>query len=136
MSYTELAYAHLATLVPAFIIGTTLLMLRKGSAFHRQYGRYYMMLMLVTSLISLFMPARIGPHYVLHFGWIHLFSLAVLVSIPMSYFSIKRKMVKLHIASMVGVYGGALWIAGAFAFSSDRMLYAWFFGPEGFFSAL
>ena len=45
MSYEQLAYLHLATVVPAFAIGTWLLVRRKGSPSHRALGRVYLVLM-------------------------------------------------------------------------------------------
>ena len=44
MSYEQLAYLHLATVVPAFAIGTWLLVRRKGSPSHRALGRVYLVL--------------------------------------------------------------------------------------------
>ena len=45
MSYEQLAYLHLATVVPAFAIGTWLLVRRKGTPSHRALGRVYLVLM-------------------------------------------------------------------------------------------
>mgnify|MGYP003535071541 CR=1 FL=1 len=45
MSYEQLAYIHFATVVPAFAIGTWLLVRRKGSLSHRALGRVYLVLM-------------------------------------------------------------------------------------------
>jgi len=42
MTYLQLAYLHLATIVPAFLIGTALLFMRKGTPRHRLLGRIYM----------------------------------------------------------------------------------------------
>lgn len=38
MTYTEMAYLHLATIVPAFMTGTYLIFRPKGSALHRFLG--------------------------------------------------------------------------------------------------
>jgi uncharacterized membrane protein len=61
MQYYYLAYSHLATIVPAFLIGTYLLIRRKGTPNHKLLGKIYMALMLVTATITLFMPAQVGP---------------------------------------------------------------------------
>ncbi len=126
-SYQLLAFAHLATVIPAFLIGTWLLVRRKGSPRHRLLGRTYMVLMLLTSVISLAMPAAVGARFLGHFGFIHLFSFLVLYSVPSAYFAAKAHNVKKHAGNMIGVYVGGLLIAGGFAFAPGRMLHAWLF---------
>ena len=42
MSYEQMAYLHLATVAPAFAIGTWLLVRRKGTPGHRALGRVYL----------------------------------------------------------------------------------------------
>ena len=64
--YLPLAYAHLATVLPAFVIGTYMMFARKGDRFHRLLGKGYMLLMLTTAAISLFMPAFAGPRFFNH----------------------------------------------------------------------
>ena len=71
MSYEQLAYLHLATVVPDFAIGTWLLVRRKGTPSHRALGRVYLVLMGVAALVSLCMPARVGPQLLGHWGLIH-----------------------------------------------------------------
>ena len=58
-----MTYLQLATVVPAFLIGTYLLGRRKGTPRHRQLGRIYLLLMMVTGLVTLFMPAQVGPRF-------------------------------------------------------------------------
>jgi uncharacterized membrane protein len=82
MHYEQLAWVHLSTIVPAFLIGTFLLLNRKGTKVHKALGKIYMLLMLATGIITLFMPAYIGPQIFNHFGLLHLFSLLVLVTVP------------------------------------------------------
>ena len=74
MDYTQLMHMHLVTVIPCFIIGTILLLLKKDTKFHRQLGRIYMVLMLITAVITLFMTAQVGPRVYNHFGCIHSFS--------------------------------------------------------------
>ena len=127
MQYYYLAYSHLATIVPAFLIGTYLLIGRKGTPNHRLLGKIYMALMLVTATITLFMPAQVGPRVVGHFGYIHLFSLLVFWSVPMAFINARRGDVKGHRNSMIGLYVGGLLIAGSFAFMPGRLLHSWLF---------
>ena len=71
---TPLVYAHLATVLPAFVIGTYMMFSRKGSKPHRLMGKIYMALMMTTAVIALFIKAEVGPQLFGHFGFIHLFS--------------------------------------------------------------
>jgi uncharacterized membrane protein len=121
--YYPLAYAHLATVLPAFVIGTWLMFSRKGSAMHRAWGKAYLVLMAITAAISLFMPAVVGPQFLGHFGFIHLFSLGVLYSVPTAWHSARTHQIKAHRNSMIGVYVGGLLIAGSFALMPGRLLH-------------
>lgn len=128
MTYLQLAYLHLATILPAFAIGTWLLLNRKGSTKHKRLGRAYMVLMLATAIITLYMPAEVGPQFLGHFGFIHGFSLLPLCLVPTAYRAARRGDVRRHRANMVGLYVGGILIAGAFAFSPGRLLHTWLFG--------
>jgi uncharacterized membrane protein len=128
MTYTQLAYLHLATVVPAFGIGAFQLLRRKGTPSHKLLGKIYMVLMLATALITLAMPAQVGPQFLNHFGFIHTFSFLALFSIPIAYFAARRGDINVHRAAMISLYVGGILIAGAFAFSPGRMLHEWLFG--------
>ena len=128
MTYTQLAYLHLATVLPAFGIGTLQLLKRKGTLIHKRLGRIYMMLMLATAFITLAMPAQVGPQFLHHFGFIHVFSLLALCSVPIAYFAARRGDLNAHRVAMIGLYVGGILIAGAFAFAPGRMLHRWLFG--------
>jgi len=126
-NYLPLAYAHLTTIVPAFAIGTYLLIRHKGTPLHRLLGKIYMVLMLVTAIITLFMSAVVGPKLLNHFGFIHIFSFLVLYSVPQAYFAARRHDIKTHRGAMIGLYVGGLLIAGTFAFMPGRLLNTWLF---------
>ena len=127
MSYLQLAYLHLATVVPAFFLGGYLLAQRKGTAQHRWVGKLYMGFMLLTALITLFMPAHVGPTLWGHWGFIHLFSLLVLYCVPAAYLAAQQHRMRSHAANMVGVYVGGILVAGAFTLAPGRLLHAWVF---------
>ena len=128
MTYTQLAYLHLATVVPAFVLGALQLLRRKGTPGHRLLGKIFMLLMLATGLITLAMPAEVGPRFLNHFGFIHIFSFMALFGVPSAYIAARRGNIKAHRSAMLGLYIGGILIAGAFAFSPGRMLHAWLFG--------
>ena len=127
MSYTIIMYLHLATILPAFVLGTLSFILKKGTVTHKIIGRIYMILMLLTAFITLFMPSFIGPQLFNHFGWIHLFSFLTIYTVPTAYTAIKKGDVRRHKIKMVGLYVGAMLIAGAFTFVPGRYMHTLFF---------
>jgi uncharacterized membrane protein len=128
MTYTQLAYLHLATVVPAFVLGAFQLLRRKGTPSHKLIGKIYMVLMLATGLITLAMPAEVGPRFLGHFGFIHAFSFLALFNVPSAYIAARRGNIRVHRFNMIALYVGGVLIAGAFAFSPGRMLHQWLFG--------
>lgn len=129
MTYQSLMYLHLATIVPCIFIGGILLIIKKGTPFHVVSGRVYMILMILTSLIALLMPAHVGGYKLFnHFGWLHIFSVVTLVTVPRSYWAIKSGNVKSHKWSMILLYVGAILIAGSFTLMPGRYLHTLFWG--------
>jgi uncharacterized membrane protein len=125
MTYLQLAYLHLATVLPAFLLGTFILFRKKGTPIHKALGRIYLTLMLVTATIALFMPAQVGPTILGHFGFIHLLCVLTIYAVPQAYFAVRRGDIKTHRGAMIKLYVGAILIAGAFAFSPGRLLNGW-----------
>lgn len=122
-------YWHLATIVPCVLLGGVLLILKKGTRLHVIAGRIYMFLMMATSTIVLFMPAHVGGYRLFnHFGWLHIFSVVTLYTIPKSYLAIKRGDVKSHKWSMMMLYFGAILVAGSFTLLPGRYLHTVFWG--------
>lgn len=128
MTYNDLMFIHLATVIPCFVIGTMLLLIKKGTKIHIGFGRIYMILMLLTALVTLFMPAEVGPRVMNHFGWIHSLSFLTIYTVPAAYLAIKKGNVKSHKRKMILLYFGAILIAGVFTFTPGRYLYKVFFG--------
>ncbi len=63
MPYIYLAYLHLATVAPTFLLGSYLLVSKtKGTSKHQLTGKIYMLLMLLTAVITLFIPSQLGPN--------------------------------------------------------------------------
>ena len=127
MTYLQLAYLHLATVLPAFAIGTFQLLRRKGTSSHRMLGRVYLALMFITAVIALFMPAKVGPIVLGRFGFIHLLCILVIYAVPKAYFAALRHDVITHRNAMISLYVGAIFIACMFAFSPGRLLHEWIF---------
>jgi uncharacterized membrane protein len=128
MSYAVLTSLHLATVIPAFLVGTYILVNQKGTPTHRVLGKLFMILMISTAFVSLFMSAGDGTRVLGHFGFNHLFVIPVAIFVPRAYFAARRGDVRTHKGSVVGVYVGALLIAGAVAIlTPGRLLYGWLF---------
>jgi len=108
---------HLATVVPAVPLGGYVLFRRKGDALHRILGRIWVVLMLVTAISSFW----------LSLSFIHIFSVLVLFSVPLSLWRISKGDVVGHRRSMEGMYIGLV-VAGAFAFIPGRFLGTLLFG--------
>lgn len=128
MDYSTLMYWHLATVLPAFVIGTYLFIVKKGTVQHKVLGRIYMILMLITAIITLFMPAHVGSRLLDHFGFIHGFSILTIWAVPRAYFAIKKRDVTTHKRAMIGLYIGGMLIAGGFTFFPGRYLHTLLFG--------
>jgi uncharacterized membrane protein len=122
MDYNYLMFLHLYTVLPCFIIGTVLLIQKKGTKTHKFLGRIYMVLMLFTAMVTLLMPAKVGPQVLNHFGYLHLFSFLTLYTVPSAYAAIKRNDIKTHKRKMIILYFGALLIAGGFTLFPGRYL--------------
>lgn len=115
-------FIHLSTIIPCVIIGTVLLLIKKGTPIHKKAGRVYMILMLFTAVITLFMPAKVGATFLGHFGWIHLLSFLTIWTVPAAYTAIRKGNVKSHKQKMIILYFGAIIIAGAFTLMPGRYL--------------
>ena len=65
---------HVATVVPAFFLGTYQIFLsRKGAPFHRALGYVYLALMTITAVAALFVHALMPNGPLFGFSPIHLF---------------------------------------------------------------
>ena len=119
---------HVATVVPAFAIGTyQIFFSRKGAPFHRALGFAYLGLMTVTAIAALFIHA-INPNGFLGLSPIHLF-------VPLTLFGVVGALrgawthnIAMHRRAMLGVYIGGILIAGTLAFLPGRIMHAVVFG--------
>jgi uncharacterized membrane protein len=116
---------HLATVVPAFFLGTWLIFFsRKGSPVHRIAGATYLVLMTVTATAAIFIrQLRPGS-----FSLLHLFVLLTYWSVFSALWNLRRKNIRGHQAAMIGLYVGGLLIAGSLTFLPGRIMHRLFFG--------
>ena len=115
------AYAALAALA----LGAVQLSGIKGTTRHRVLGFTWAALMLAVALSSLWI------HEIRTWGaWspIHLLSIFVLVMLPLGIWHAHSHAVSRHRSSMIGMYVGALVIAGLFTLWPGRIMYKVVFG--------
>lgn len=120
---------HVATVVPAFLLGTYQIFLsRKGAPLHRALGYLYLSLMTITAIAALFIHALManGPFW--GFSPIHLFVAVTLFGVVAALRGAWKHNVPLHKRAMLGVYIGGILIAGSLAFLPGRIMHAVVFG--------
>ncbi len=115
------AYAALA----AFVLGVVQLVRMKGTASHRTLGYLWVGLMLIVALSSLWVhELRLwGP-----WSPIHLLSVFTLAMLPTGVYLARRGSVLGHKFTMLGLFSGALVIAGIFTLAPGRIMYRVVFG--------
>jgi uncharacterized membrane protein len=131
MSLTPLLIAPLAVQVHAlsailaFLLGALVLFRRKGTTGHRVMGRLWALLMLGAATSSWFINdiRMIGP-----FSPIHIFSIMTYVGLAEGIWHIRHGNLARHRQAMVGLYFGALVLAGAFTLLPGRRMYRVLFG--------
>jgi uncharacterized membrane protein len=124
-----MVYIHLAALLPAILIGTYLLLARKGSAVHKSLGKVYMVLMGFTGVWTLFMPSAEPDPLFHHFGWLHLLSALTIWAVPTAWKAARTGDIRGHKSAMIQLYVGGILIAGSWAvLGQGRLLNEWIFG--------
>ena len=120
---------HVATVLPAFFIGTyQIFFSRKGAPFHRALGYLYLALMTVTAIAALFVQSLMPRGPFLGFSPIHLFVPLTLVGVYYALRGARTHNVRMHRSAMLGVYIGGVLIAGSLAFLPGRVMHAVAFG--------
>lgn len=115
MEFTPVILIHMFAAIAAIVLGGIALTMQKGTPMHRLFGRLWVMLMLVTALVSF------GIRTSGHFSWIHLLSVGVLVGLSATVFAAMTGRIRAHRRGMVNTYIGLV-IAGAFTFLPARRL--------------
>lgn len=118
---------HLATVVPALLLGPVVLLRRKGDAAHKLLGRVWVCLMLVTAITSAFIRTPGAGIAGTGFSFIHVFTVWTLINVPMAVAAARRGQIARHRGMMTGLYAGLV-IAGAFTFLPGRLLGTLAFG--------
>jgi uncharacterized membrane protein len=116
---------HAAAALAAFALGVMQLVRVKGTASHRALGYTWVGLMLIVALSSFWIhDMRIwGP-----WSPIHLLSILTLAMLPLAIYFARVHRVRGHKLTMLGLFSGALVIAGIFTLLPGRIMYQVVFG--------
>jgi uncharacterized membrane protein len=117
---------HAFAAMAAFALGIVQFAAPKGTLPHRTLGWIWVTLMVVVSITAFFI------HQIRLWGeWspIHLLAIFTLVMLPLGVLAAHRHNVVSHRLAMIGIFTGALVIAGIFTFYPGRIMYAVAFGP-------
>ena len=112
---------HAFAAMAAFVLGVVQLSLPKGTAPHRAMGWVWVALMLAVSISAFFI------HQIRLWGpWspIHLLAIFTLVMLPLGVWRAHRHDVVRHRRTMIGLFAGALVVAGVFTLLPGRIMHA------------
>ena len=116
---------HAYAAMSAFALGIVQLAAPKGTLPHRTIGWIWVALMVTVSASAFFI------HQIRLWGpWspIHLLAIFTLVMLPLAVWRAHRHEVAKHRNAMIGIFLGALVIAGLFTFVPGRIMHAVVFG--------
>lgn len=116
---------HAFAAIAAFALGLFQLTAPKGTLPHRTFGWLWVTLMLIVCISSFWI------HELRTWGeWspIHLLSIFTLIMVPLAVLHARRHEVLRHRKAMVGIFTGALVVAGFFTFWPGRIMHAVLFG--------
>jgi uncharacterized membrane protein len=117
---------HAFAAMAAFALGIVQLAAPKGTLPHRTIGFIWVALMAVIAVSAFFI------HKIRLWGpWspIHLLAIFTLIILPLAVWRAHTHAVRAHRNSMLGLFFGALVIAGLFTFVPGRIMHAVVFGP-------
>jgi uncharacterized membrane protein len=135
---------HFFTAATALVLGVVQLVAPKGTLPHRTIGWFWIVLMVVMILASLFIRDRFmwgpfssnicvvpsqSPIWMMRCSSLHILSIYSLLALPYAALHARHGNIKLHGLTMFSVLFGAVVVAGALTFQAPRILNAVFFGP-------
>jgi len=119
---------HVATVVPALLIGTYLIFVSgKGAPHHRALGYPYLALMTITAIAAIFIH-EVNPSGFMGWSFIHLFVPLTLFGVVGAIVGARTHDIPRHRGAMIGLYIGGILIAGALTFLPGRIMHTIFFG--------
>lgn len=116
---------HAFAAMTAFVLGVVQLLRTKGDGPHRMFGYLWVGLMLLIAGSSFWIHEINQWH---GFSLIHLLSIWVLFFAPFAVMMARRGNISAHKRGMIGIFAGALVVAGIFTFVPGRIMHAVLFG--------
>jgi uncharacterized membrane protein len=118
---------HAFSALTAFALGIVQLASPKGTLPHRSLGWIWVTLMVVVAGSSFWIHGN-GFRLIGTLGPIHLLSIFTLAMLPLAVLHAHRHSVTRHRNAMIGIFTGALVIAGLFTLWPGRIMHAVVFG--------
>jgi uncharacterized membrane protein len=116
---------HAFSAMAAFGLGVVQMSAPKGTLPHRTFGWIWVTLMLVVCISSFFIhELRVWGEW----SPIHLLAVFTLIMLPLAVLAAHRHEVARHRGRMIGLFVGALVLAGLFTFWPGRIMYHVVFG--------
>lgn len=115
---------HVATVIPAALIGPYMFWARKGTPAHRLIGKVWLGLMVVAALSSFFIHTL---SLFVGFSPIHLLSVYVLYGSWKAIAAARAHRIREHKLNVIGMYMGGILVAGGFTLLPGRLLHEVFF---------
>lgn len=123
---------HVATVVPAALLGPFIFLSRKGTPRHKLMGRVWLLLMVATAVSSFFIHTiRIWGA----FSPIHILSLVVIVSSGLAIHYARSGNIRAHKSTLISIYIAGIFGAGTFTFWPGRLMNKIFLGGKGLANA-
>ncbi|RFZ89650.1 DUF2306 domain-containing protein [Shinella sp. WSJ-2] len=116
---------HVATVLPAAVLGAILLARPKGTPAHRLLGKIWLVLMVLTSFSTFFIH---GLNVVAGFNPIHLLSIYVILGSVRAIQTARHGNIRAHRAHVAGMYFGGIVVAGLFTLVPHRVMGMILFG--------
>jgi len=116
-----LVQVHVGAALAAFLLGGYQMAARKGTALHRKAGWAWVLLMGLVAASSAGIVSshpRLGPC-----GWIHILSASTLVMLPLGVLHARRRWIRAHRLTMMGLFFGGLVVTGLFTLLPGRILH-------------
>jgi uncharacterized membrane protein len=116
---------HAYAAIAAFLLGIAQLARVKGTLSHRTLGWVWVGLMLIVAVSSFWIH---NLHVWGPWSPIHLLSILTLTMLPYGVIMARRHVIVGHKLTMLGMFAGALVIAGIFTFAPGRIMHRVLFG--------
>lgn len=117
-------HIHLAATLAALLLGFVMLVRRKGTAWHKRLGWFWVLLMLTAAVSSFWITGLNGGR----FSPIHALSVLVLVAVPAAVYAIRHGRLQTHRRAMTTLYFTGLVLPGLFTLLPARLLGGLIFG--------